>query len=98
MCGKFLEVVKVLVYLCGSGIKKANISLQVLWKKMLETDFKTEKLHKESYVLKLMHKAISEHSQCHEHARQITFKVYNKPIIYIYLARTQKWKLRNCCF
>lgn len=30
MCGKFLEVIKVLMYLCGSGIKKANISLQVL--------------------------------------------------------------------
>lgn len=52
---------------------------------MLETDFKTEKLHKENYVLKLMHKAISEHSQCHEHSSQIAFKVYNKPIIYIYI-------------
>lgn len=52
---------------------------------MLETDFKTEKLHKENYVLKLMHKAISEHSQWHEHSSQIAFKVYNKPIIYIYI-------------
>lgn len=61
---------------------------------MLENDYKTEKLHKENYVLKLMHKAISEHSQWHEHARQTTFKVYNKPItyiLYIYILYTSEY-------